>query len=24
VPTETVTPLDSGRETVIWRHPRAG
>jgi RimJ/RimL family protein N-acetyltransferase len=22
VPTETVTPLDSGRETVIWRHPR--
>jgi RimJ/RimL family protein N-acetyltransferase len=23
VPTETVTPLDSGRETVIWRHPPA-
>jgi len=21
VPTETVTPLESGRETVIWRHP---
>jgi RimJ/RimL family protein N-acetyltransferase len=23
VPTETVTPPDSGRETVIWRHPPA-
>lgn len=23
VPTETVTPVDSGRETVIWRHPTA-
>jgi RimJ/RimL family protein N-acetyltransferase len=23
VPTETVTPLDSGRETVVWRHPPA-
>ncbi len=23
VPTATVTPLDSGRETVIWRHPPA-
>ena len=21
IPTETVTPADSGRETVIWRHP---
>lgn len=21
VPTETVTPLDSGREAVVWRHP---
>lgn len=21
VPAETVTPLDSGRETVVWRHP---
>ena len=21
VPTETVTPLDSGRRTVVWRHP---
>jgi RimJ/RimL family protein N-acetyltransferase len=24
VPTETVTPPDSGRTAVIWRHPRAG
>jgi RimJ/RimL family protein N-acetyltransferase len=23
VPTETVTRLDSGRETVVWRHPPA-
>jgi RimJ/RimL family protein N-acetyltransferase len=23
VPTETVTPLDSGRETVVWSHPPA-
>jgi RimJ/RimL family protein N-acetyltransferase len=21
IPTETVTPLDSGRKTVVWKHP---
>jgi RimJ/RimL family protein N-acetyltransferase len=24
VPTETVTPVDSGRTAVVWRHPSAG
>jgi ribosomal-protein-alanine N-acetyltransferase len=23
IPTETVTPVDSGRKTVVWRHPPA-
>jgi RimJ/RimL family protein N-acetyltransferase len=23
VPTETVTPVDSGRKTVVWKHPPA-
>jgi ketosteroid isomerase-like protein len=23
IPTETVTPVDSGRKTVVWKHPPA-
>jgi RimJ/RimL family protein N-acetyltransferase len=23
IPTETITPVDSGRKAVIWRHPPA-
>lgn len=23
IPTETVTPIDSGRKTVVWKHPPA-